>query len=266
MKKILLSIAILSVFSLCANAQENTSDTAKNSSESKILVDGKPRKFIFNWSKSNTEIFSYSTGLGIAASFLTGTDFDYNGASFFANMIGYNKAFNSHFLFAVGGGFNIYYYQLKDDMYLGKENGIMKIMHEPEKNIGRSEFMSAYLTVPLLFEYQIKSKRGLTYFISASVEQMIKFFSTSITERYYDNEHKTETNYYNMKMSWINARFLLRAGYFFKDRFIVSVIGFYQPFSLFRSGKGPNVKPYGFAVAFDIGLYNENIAKNNLIY
>ncbi|MDR3226702.1 MAG: PorT family protein [Prevotellaceae bacterium] len=264
-KKILLSTACALFISMSAFSQEVAeSDTVKSAENEKIqeeekssvYMDGKSYNFIFNWSKkSDNSIHAYSSGMGLTMLFLTGMkDVNYLGFGFVFTGLGFDVPINKHFVFATGLGDYVDGYYLKGNVVLkNDDDGITRFIRDNDRNYKSSECTIMYLTIPLLIEYQTKVKPNHTFFVSGGIDAMVKLLSMSETQIRTD-EGILHAKHKGLNINNFNARCTLKTGFNFSERFILSLVGYYQPFSTFEKGKGVDVHPYGIGIMLDWGL------------
>jgi hypothetical protein len=252
MKKNLLLIACVLLFSAPAFAQEEVlieeeilvpeEEIAKSS----ITFDGSPYNFIFSWKKKATE--SHWTGLGFAFSDLKGLE----GAdlkmsksySILLNIGDYIVPFNQNWLFFTGVGMDFTRYHFKGNTGLQEvDNMTLFIPSEEGVNYKSSKLLAYYVTIPLMLEYQTKLGNDKVFFVNGGIEGMIKYYSKSQVEEKKEGGTKKVELGRDLNILPINARLVLRAG--FED---FSLFGYYQPYSMFKEGKGPDVNPYGIGV------------------
>jgi hypothetical protein len=214
--------------------------------QSSIIFDGSPYNFIFSWKKKKAQE-SHWTGLGFAFSDLKGLkDADLNlsrSYSVVLNIGDYIVPIDHHWLFATGLGFDWSRYHFRGNSSLQIQDGSTQFVPDRENREYRdSKLLVYYATIPLLLEYQTKSGKKNDFFIYGGIEGLIKCYDKSQAEiRTPDGLKKAE--YKDLNIPPLNFRFTIRAGF---DDF--SIFGYYQPYSMFEKGKGPDVNPIGLGV------------------
>lgn len=240
MKKILFIIGILS-FSVSVFAQEEKSN---------ILFDGSSYNFIFSWKKKPTK--SHWTGLGFAFSNLNGLDKENvdlrlgRSYSIDLNLMNYNVPLHYHWLFVSGLGFDWTRYHFKGNIGLQSDaDGITRFFPDSEGRSYRdSKLLVYYATIPLVLEYQKKISKRRTFFINGGVEGLVNLYAKSQVEARTPNGI-TKIAYKDLNILPVNFRFVLRTGC--SDFF--SIFGYYQPYSMFQKGKGPELSSFGIGIA-----------------
>ncbi|GHT47714.1 hypothetical protein FACS189440_09070 [Bacteroidia bacterium] len=253
MKKNLLFIACVLLFSVPVFSQEEVVVIEEEIivpeeeiAQSSVIFDGSPYNFIFSWKKKATE--SHWTGLGFAFSNLKGLE----GAdlkmsksySVILNIGDYIVPFNQNWLFFTGVGMDFTRYHFKGNTGLQEVDNIAQFVPSEEGvNYKSSKLLAYYVTIPLMLEYQTKFGNNKVFFVNGGIEGMIKYYSKSQVDiRREEGTKKVELGR-DLNILPINARLVLRAG--FED---FSLFGYYQPYSMFKDGKGPDVNPYGIGV------------------
>ncbi|MDR2843788.1 MAG: PorT family protein, partial [Candidatus Symbiothrix sp.] len=213
-------------------------------SNSSVLFDGLSYNFAFSWKKKTPKPKeSHYKGLGF--SFNNLVDNDANNAdlvlgkthSFLFNMGDLILPVNRNWLFATGFGleWSRYYFRGQHLQAMGRRTGFIF----DDNAYKASKLKVDYATIPLLLEYQTKSGCNKEFFIYAGVEGLVKWFSNS---KAYLVKHGNERTvvYKDLNLLPLNFRFTARMGY---DNY--SVFGYYQPYSMFESGKGPDMHSFG---------------------
>jgi hypothetical protein len=251
MKKNLLFIVCAIVFYMPVFSQELTVieeeiiEVQEPEASSSIVYDGSSYDFIFNWKKKPTE--SHWTGFGFAFSNLEDlqeadlkSDKSY---SIILNVGDYIVPLNHHWLFVSGVGLDWSRYHFKGDTGLRNIDGITRFVPAEEgQRYKSSKLLTYYVTVPLLLEYQTHVSRNQTFFLQGGLEGLIKYYSKSEVEIKTDGRDR-KVNFRDLSIRPLNARMVFRAGF---DDF--SLFGYYQLFSMFEKGKGPEVFPCGLGV------------------
>jgi hypothetical protein len=243
MKTNLLLIACALLLSATVSAQnENEETKVKSESKSSVAFDGSSYNFIFSWKKKPVK--SHWTGWGFAFSNLNGlenADLNYEKSySVILNLADYVVPLDSHWLFASGLGFDWSRYHFKGNTGLQDKDGIAQFVKD-EQNRGykSNKLLVYYATIPFVFEYQVKTGSNKLFFIHGGVEGMIKCYSKSQLDVRTDKGNE-KIEYHDLNILPLNVRMILRAGF---DDF--SIFGYYQPYSMFADGKGPDVNPCG---------------------
>jgi hypothetical protein len=257
MKKNLLFIACVLLFSAPVFAQEEivvieeeiiVRDTIpeKEIVQSSITFDGSPYNFIFSWKKKKAKE-SHWTGFGFAFADLKGleeADLKMSKSySIILNIGDYIVPMNQHWLFFTGVGMDFTRYHFKGNTGLREVDNITQFVPDRENEYKSSKLLAYYVTIPLMLEFQTKLGNDKVFFVNGGIEGMLKYYSKSQVDiRREEGTKKVELGR-DLNILPINARLVLRAG--FED---FSLFGYYQPYSMFKDGKGPDVNPYGIGV------------------
>ena len=249
MKKILLLICLLS-FTTVVFAQEVKSDTLEE--KSNITFDGSPYNFAFSWKKKPTQ--SHWTGLGFAFSNLNGLDKENvnlilnRSYSITLNAMDYNVPLHYHWLFVTGLGFDWSRYHFGGNVSLQRgSDGIARFIPDSEGRSFRSnKLLAYYATIPLLLEYQKKIGNRRTFFINGGLEGLVNLYSKSEVEIRTSQDGIKKVSYRDLNILPVNFRLVLRTGF---DDF--SIFGYYQPYSMFQAGKGPELRSIGIGIALN---------------
>ncbi|MCL1937638.1 MAG: PorT family protein [Candidatus Azobacteroides sp.] len=235
---------------------ENEEKTEEPEMQSSVTCSGASYDFIFSWKKKATE--SHWTGLGFAfsnldrlknADIVLGRSY-----SILLNLMDYTISIDPHWLFVAGLGMDWTRYHfkgntgLKEDAdgtnrFIPDENRF--IPDELNREFKSNKLLAYYVTIPLLLEYQLKFDGNKLFFVHGGLEGLIKYYSKSQLD-IKTSEGIRKVEYKDLNILPINARLILRAGF---DDF--SIFGYYQPFSMFQKGKGPEIYPYGLGVMFN---------------
>ena len=260
MKKNVLSLVFILLFTLPAFSQEEVfieeevvaTDTVlcakaevEQESKSTVIFSGSPYDFIFSWKKKAKE--SHWTGFGFAFSNLVDLgDVNLNlsrSYSIVLNLGDYIIPFNQHWLLATGLGFDWSRYNFRGNKSLQIVEGKTEFLPDRDNREYRySKLKMCYATIPLLLEYQTKFNRRQHFFIYGGVEGLVKLGSKSQVEIKTPNGNIKET-YKGLNLLPLNFRFTGRIG--IED---VSIFGYYQPFSMFEKGRGPDFHPWGIGM------------------
>lgn len=218
--------------------------------ESSVTYNGASYSFFFDWKKNRERhLESHWTGIGFAFTDLANLDDGLlKGSKSYSvtlNLIDLSLPFHSHWLFASGIGIDWTRYHFKGGKGLEEVDGVTGFIPAPEGvQYKSSKLLTYYITIPLLLEYQTKLGRRTTFFVNGGAEVLIKCYSKSqIDIRNNDKIDKVNLGK-DLNILPVNGRLRLQAG--IND---ISLFGYYQPFSLFRDGEGPEVYPYAFGVS-----------------
>ncbi|MDR1197819.1 MAG: hypothetical protein LBK94_02240 [Prevotellaceae bacterium] len=247
-KTLLLATACTLLFSANVFAQDaETGDTVQSvaaDGKSSVYISGASFNFIFKWNKkadNDDTPESHYPGMGLGFSYSSGLS-SMNYKSFYEdiNSVSFDLPINKNFVFVTGLSNHLQGYIFKENVSLkNDENGITRFIFDPERHYKRSEFSVLYATVPFVMEYQTKIKRNKFFnhfFVYAGVEALVKVFYQS-QAKIYTNEGIVKEKYRGLNIRLLNFRFVLRAGF---DH--LSYMVFYQPFSIFRHNRGPDIK------------------------
>jgi hypothetical protein len=240
MKKILLLIGLLSFTGSTFAQEEERSD---------ILLDGSSISFIYSWKKKPTD--SHWTGLSFAFSNLNGLDKENvdlrlnQSYSIDLSLIDYNVPLHHHWLFVTGLGFDWSRYHFKGNIGLQDADGITRFLPDVEgRNYRDSKLLVYYATIPLVLEYQKKIGKGRTFFINGGVEGLINLYAKSQVEVRTQHDGVRKVSYKDLNILPVNFRFVLKTG--FSHYF--GLFGYYQPYSMFQKGKGPDLTSFGIGI------------------
>jgi hypothetical protein len=240
MKKVLFLICLLSL---------TASGFAQEEEKSNILFDGSSYNFFFSWKKKPVK--SHWSGLAFAFSNLNGLDNENVGLklnrsySIDLSLMDYNVPLHYHWLFVTGLGFDWSRYHFKGNVALrDDDDGISRFLPDSEGRSYRdSKLLVYYATIPLLLEYQKKVGKHKTFFINGGIEGLLNLYSKSQVEARTPDGIK-KMSYKDLNILPVNFRLVLRTGF---DNF--SIFGYYQPYSMFQKGKGPELRSFGIGVA-----------------
>ncbi|MDR0699365.1 MAG: hypothetical protein LBG28_09165 [Tannerella sp.] len=252
MKKKLNLLACTLFMTALVWAQENVTTNMKTTEEiddrnfqSLILLNGSSYDFIFNWKEKPTK--SHWTGIGFAFSGLRNlhvADLNQNRSySVILNLADYTIPLSYHYLFVTGLGFDWSRYHFRRNTGLQYTDGIATFFKDTEREYKSSKLLVYYATIPFLLEYQTKTTNGSHFFISGGIEGLVKCYSKSQLDIRQAQGNIEEIHYRNPNIPPLNARLILRTGF---DNF--SFFGYYQLFSMFEKGKGPDVRSFGIGL------------------
>jgi hypothetical protein len=262
MRTFILSITFIALCSANVFAQKNTiADTIQPTAEeekSSVYINGASFNFIFKWDKkadNDSTLESHYPGFGMGISYSSGLS-SMNYKSYFGdvNSGSFDLPINKNFVFVTGGAVNSQSYIFKENVSLKNDkNGITQFIYDSERHYKSSKFELIYVTVPFILEYQTKIKGQhhffKEFFVYAGVEAMIKVGYKS-EARIYTNKGIVKEKYKGLNIRPLNFRFVLRAGFEH-----ISYMAYYQPFSIFRNNRGPDIRTFGVEVMLDIGLF-----------
>ena len=260
MKKVLFLIGLLS-FTVSVFAQEETSEEIRNTQEkdciiqkeeSHILFDGSSYNFISFWKKKPTQ--SHWTGVGFAFSNLNGLDKENidlilnRSYSISLNVMDYNVPLHYNWLFFTGLGFDWSRFHFRGNAGLQRgSDGITRFIPDIEnRSYPSNKLLVYYATIPLVLEYQKKIGRGKTFFVNGGVEGLVNLYSKSQVEIRTVQDKIRKVPYRDLNILPVNFRLVLRTGF---DDF--SIFGYYQPYSMFQKGKGPELRSFGIGIALN---------------
>ena len=249
MKKVLFFICLLSL-TTSVFAQEEKSDSIEE--KSNITFDGSSYNFIFDWRNKPTQ--SHWTGIGFAFSNLNGLDRENadlilnRSYSITLNLVDFNVPLCYHWLFVTGFGFDWSRFHFKNDVGLRSDlNGVVRFLPDSEgRSYRSSKLLVYYATIPLLLEYQKKISDNRTFFVNGGIEGLVNVYSKSQVEIRTDQGGIKRVSYRDLNILPVNFRLVLRTGF---DDF--SIFGYYQPFSMFQAGKGPELRSVGIGIALN---------------
>jgi hypothetical protein len=152
-------------------------------------------------------------------------------------------AFDRHWLFLSGVGLDWTRYHFREDVGLQGKSGFTHFEPVPEDvSYKSSKLLTYYATIPLVFEYQTKVSNH-TFYIDGGVEGLLKYYSKSQVDiRTSKGVEKTSLGR-DLNILPVNMRFVLQMG--IND---TGIFGYYQPFSMFEKGKGPDVRSFGIGI------------------
>lgn len=249
MKKTFLLLAFVALSSMPVLAQET--ENPQNSSKSAVTYDGSLYDFAFSWKKKSKKAqHQHWTGLWFAFVDLDGLkDAELKASQSYSIAfvpISYVLPLDHHWLFISGIGLDWTRYHFKGDIGLQGKSAITHFEPAPEgEHYKSSKLLTYYFTIPLVLEYQIKLAHRSTFHIAGGFEGLIKYYSKSQVDlRTPDGIQKTSLGR-DLNLLPLNGRFVAQAG--IND---IAVFGYYQPFSMFKKAKGPDVKSLGFGLRY----------------
>ena len=257
MNKYLVLISSILVFSMTIFAQEQekiviTNETnEENSLKSFVTISGASYSFIFDWREHPSE--SHWTGFGYAFSTLRDIEYENVGLNLSKS---YSTSLNltdcifplgRNWLIGSGLGFNWLRYNF-GSVGLEKVNGITQFVPSSGANetYYNSKLRVCYATTPFFLEYQAKNG-DYSFFINGGLEGLIKCGSNSFAE-VMDSEGKHKRKFgRDLNILPVNFRFFMQVGFA-----NLGFFGYYQPYSIFEKGKGPDVKPMGIGLKLNL--------------
>ncbi|MDR1738145.1 MAG: hypothetical protein LBR66_04910 [Candidatus Symbiothrix sp.] len=246
MKKYFLLTACI-LFTTSLLAQEVESD---HQSVSSVSMDGATYNFSFVWKlRQKPHIKAHQPVVGFSFLNLQGLQDDVNlnlgrSYSFALGLGSFDLSLSQHWVVSSAFGFDWSRYHFKNDMSLQSfKNDPSQFLPDPEGRAYRdSKLLVYYATLPLVLEYQKKLGNHHYFFLQGGVEGLLKLYSKS--KAVLDTRRKTTIDYRDLNITPLNCRLICRIGF---GDFIL--FGYYQPFSLFPKGKGPEIYPYGIGIA-----------------
>jgi hypothetical protein len=235
----LVAVAAMIFCSLPASAQD----------ESSAMIDGSLYDLAFSWKSKNhfdpENMESHWAGLGFAFSDLRGlpSGIDLNlGRSYSIcwNVEDYELPLNHHWLLATGFGFDWSRWHFDRGIIHNNGEGNTEF-GDVNMPLDDSKLLIYYAKLPLLFEYQTRF-RNRTFFVTGGVEGTVKLYSKSQIKAV-DGSRET---YRKLKINPVNARLYLKVGFCG-----AGVFCYYQPFSMFQSGRGPEIRNFGVGIALN---------------
>jgi hypothetical protein len=224
---------------------ETTEKTDDRNFQSLISLNGSSYDFIFNWKEKPTK--SHWTGIGFAFSNLEnlhGADLNPNRSySVILNIADHTIPLSYHYLFVTGFGFDWSRYHFRRNTGLQYTDGIATFFRDAEQEYKSSKLLVYYATIPLILEYQTRIPNRSQFFISGGIEGQVKCYSKSQLDIRQPQGHIEKIHYRNPNIPPLNARLVLRTGF---NNF--SFFGYYQLFSMFEKGKGPDVRSFGIGL------------------
>ncbi|MDR2469117.1 MAG: PorT family protein [Tannerella sp.] len=244
-KKVFLISCVLAC-SMHAVAQDETSSC------SSVTLDGSAYDFIFYWKRNATQ--AHWTGLGFAFSDLEGlSGVDLKPTQSYSIMLNVSDfiiPMHPHWLFFTGVGLDFSRYHFRGNVGLkgipatdGSGRYVAAFVPDPAHEYKSSKLLTYYVTIPFMLEYQTRTAKNNLFFINGGVEGLIGYYTKSQVDiRNGDQVEKVSLGR-DLGQRPLSGRLALRAG--FRQW---SLFGYYQLFSLFKDGKGPDVRPCGMGV------------------
>jgi hypothetical protein len=260
MKKYLVLIICVILCINVTSAQENTiveentastNDTiVKFKERSSATLNGLTYNVMFSWKKKPLK--SHWSGIEFAFSDLDNlqdaTLIFERSYSVKLNISDFTVPLSHHWLFVSGWGLDFSRYHFKGNIGLqeGKDGISSFVPDELNRDYESNKLIAYYITIPILLEYQKKVGSSRTFYLNGGVEGLIKYYSKSQLDIRTQERGLAKVNYKNLNILPVNARFILRAGF---NSF--GIFGYYQPFSMFKNGKGPDIYPFGIGISLN---------------
>jgi hypothetical protein len=256
MKKYLFLLACMA-FSISVSAQDEDDDEKSvhiKSEKSSIFLGGISTDAVFYWNKKKSK----STGEKAKEEHWSGLRFEFinlegirdanlkQSQSYAISVmpIDFYHAINKHWLIISGAEVEWARYHFGENWGLEGKSDYTHFAPVPEGFSYKSSKLLVYnINIPLVLEYQKKMASSHTFFISGGVEGLIKCYSKSQVDiRTPDGIKKTSLGR-DLNLRPINMRLVLKVG---MDGY--GIFGYYQPFSMFVSGKGPEIRSFGIGI------------------
>ena len=214
---------------------------------SSVTVSGASYSFIFDWREHPSE--SHWTGFGYAFSTLRDIEYenvDLNLSKSYSTSLNLSDCIyplGYNWLIGSGLGFNWLRYNFGGIGLENINNVTQFVPPGANETYYNGKLRVCYVTVPLFLEYQ-KKNGGHTFFINGGVEGLIRCGSNSLVEVQPDSgkKHKSSLGR-DLNILPVNFRFFMQVGFA-----NLGFFGYYQPYSIFEKGKGPDVKPMGIGL------------------
>jgi len=217
--------------------------------ESFAMLDGSLYDVVFSWKhKKPLAKESHWAGLSFAFSDLKGLPKDVElslerSYSISWNVEDWEIPIHRHWLLASGFGFDWSRWHFDGDAFLKNSDGITAFNHYGS-DLKDSKLLVYYGKIPLLLEYQTRF-HNRTFYIQGGIEGLVKLYSKSQI-KFRNGGKNDREDFRNLKVYPVNARLFLHIGF---NSF--GVFGYYQPFSMFQSQHGPDIKSFGIGVSLN---------------
>ncbi|GHU63841.1 hypothetical protein FACS1894123_07450 [Bacteroidia bacterium] len=255
MKKYLFLLACIT-FSISVFAQDEENKSAHietDESKSFVLLGGMNSDLVFLWKKdykkarerAEKEHWSGCRFEFINLEGLQGANLKQSQSYAISVMpIDVYHAISKHWLFVSGAEVEWARYHFGENRGLEGKSDYTHFAPAPEGFSYKSSKLLVYnINIPLVLEYQKKLASRHTFYISGGVEGLIKCYSKSqVDVRTPQGIQKTSLGR-DLNLRPINMRFVLKVGI---DDY--GIFGYYQPFSMFENGKGPEVRSFGIGI------------------
>jgi len=155
--------------------------------------------------------------------------------------------------FGVGTGLGLEFNDYRFDNLLPVDKGPDGVIVDStyaggEYNVEKAKLTTTYITVPLLFEYQVNvGEDNNKFFLGAGIIGGLKIGSHTKVVYDRNGDEKKNKNRSDFYLSPFRYGYTVRAGYGF-----LKVFANYYDTPLFESGKGPQIHPFtvGFMLSF----------------
>jgi hypothetical protein len=218
-------------------AQEHTREN------STVMFDGSFYDLVFSWKKKRPiAVESHWAGLSFAFSGLKGLPNTVDLASERSysiswNVNDYEVPIHPHWLLVSGIGFDWTRFHFSGNVGLQNRDGYTDFFSD-DRTLKDSKLLIYYGKIPLLLEYQTGK-----FYIQGGVEGLVKLYSKSRIE-INDGRRTSKEDFRDLKIHPVNMRFFLHTGF---AKF--GVFGYYQPFSIFKQGRGPELRSFGVGIS-----------------
>jgi hypothetical protein len=257
MKKYLFLLACIALStSVFAQDEDDTILSKTEESKSFVLLDGINTDLVFFWDKkrraerekAESEHWSGSRFEFINLEGLQGANLKQSQSYAISIMpIDFHHAINKHWLVVSGAEVEWARYHFAGDMGLEGKSDFTHFAPALEGFSYKSSKLLVYnINIPLVLEYQTKMSSNHTFHINGGVEGIIRCYSKSQVDiRTPRGVVKTSLGR-DLNLRPINMRFVLKVGI---DDF--GIFGYYQPFSMFEPGKGPEIRSFGIGIGIN---------------
>lgn len=229
---------------------------AQNNETSSVTYNGANYSFSFAWQK-NEKLNIHLPGLSFAFINLAGLDdipnADLKAGKSYSVGLGlgdFSIRMTNHLAFGLGAKLDFSRYHFKGNVGLqeipnDKGKHITEFVVDPEgREYKSSKLIIYYVTIPAIIEYQTKVSRGKRFFVNAGVEGLIKYYSKSQVDIKKMGTVDKTTLGRDLNILPLSARLVCNIG--FND---FGLTAYYQPTSLFKSDRGPDVNSWGIGIA-----------------
>ncbi|MDL2222769.1 outer membrane beta-barrel protein [Bacteroidales bacterium OttesenSCG-928-M11] len=232
---------------------------AQTDEVSSVTYDGSAYSFSFVWNKKES-IRTHLPGLSFSFNNLNGLD-DISNAnlnssqsySIALGLGGFNARIADHWVFGIGARLDFARYHFKGNVGLREivdpsGSYFTTFVDDPEgRTYKSSKLILYYVTIPVVLEYQCKVNGSNRFWINGGVEGLVKYYSKSQVDIKETGHVKKQSLGHDLNINPISARLVFNIGF---DKY--GLTAFYQPISLFKSDRGPDLYPWGigFAVGF----------------
>jgi hypothetical protein len=148
-----------------------------------------------------------------------------------------------HWMLVSGLGFDWSRYHFDGNAFLKNADGVTGF-YQNDRELKDSKLLVYYGKIPFLLEYQTRV-HGRTFFVQGGVEGLVKLYSKSRIE-VKNGSHIDKEDFRNLKIYPVNMRLFMQIGFT-----NLGIFGYYQPFSMFQNGYGPNLRSFGIGIAIN---------------